>query len=152
MADFLFVDLSQREALSPEMARLSLSPDSTLSPSPPMSATAAPGNRRQPGIRTRRLKLSQAGEEGPIAGALSGASPTDQHLETRLIRGESELGLQRSQEVVRPKVPLRPLTTHIPHRPTTSPLGGGLRDPWYEVIYTYFANVSIKPYLAYICS
>uniref|UniRef100_UPI003AB06C63 leucine-rich repeat-containing protein 56 n=1 Tax=Centroberyx gerrardi TaxID=166262 RepID=UPI003AB06C63 len=113
-------DLSHREALSPDVARLSLSPDSTLSPSPPLSAAAATGNRRLSGIRSRRLRLSLA----------SGAEPPP---EAGTTRADTDLGLHRVQEAVRPKVPLRPLTTHIPHRPTTSPRGGGLRDPCTEM-------------------
>ncbi|KAF0041319.1 hypothetical protein F2P81_007217 [Scophthalmus maximus] len=56
-------DPYHREALSPDVAQLSLSSDTTLSPSPPVCATAAPGNRIPKGFRARRLRLGQANSE-----------------------------------------------------------------------------------------
>ncbi|XP_062317953.1 leucine-rich repeat-containing protein 56 isoform X1 [Osmerus eperlanus] len=122
--DFLFhspsPDLLQREAISPEVARLSMSPDSTPSPSPPLSSTASPAGQGRLGIRARRLRLSQAG-----------VSPAGTAAEAGL--GRADLGeLQRLQEGMRPRTPQRPQTAHLPHRPASSPLGSGLREPWRE--------------------
>ncbi|XP_046870006.1 uncharacterized protein lrrc56 isoform X2 [Hypomesus transpacificus] len=113
-------DLLQREAISPEVARQSMSPDSTPSPSPPLSSTASPAGHRPSGIRARRLRLSQAGVRPAGAAAEAGLSRSD--------LGE----LQRLQEGMRPRAPQRPQTAHLPHRPASSPLGSGLREPWRE--------------------
>ncbi|KAM6937875.1 leucine-rich repeat-containing protein 56 [Xenentodon cancila] len=52
-------DLHQQDPLSPDISRLLLSSDATLSPSPPLRATADPASTKMPGIRARRLRLSQ---------------------------------------------------------------------------------------------
>ncbi|KAM4618290.1 leucine-rich repeat-containing protein 56 [Polymixia lowei] len=116
-----------REALSPDVAQLSLSPVTTASPSPPLSTPAVTGNQRSSGVRTRRLRLSPA-----CRAASSVGSPADKPLEAGTTRSGSHRSLQRVQDVVRPKDPPGLLTTYIPHRPTTIPLGGGLRDPCVE--------------------
>jgi len=66
------------------MTRLLLSPDTTLSP--PVSVTATPVNRKLPGIRARRLRLSHVDSEhfpdfrreGWAPGTLTAAAETSQ--------------------------------------------------------------------------
>ncbi|XP_021428632.2 leucine-rich repeat-containing protein 56 isoform X2 [Oncorhynchus mykiss] len=116
-------DVFPREAKSPEVARLSLSPDCTLSPSPPQSATSAPGSRRLSVLRAHRLRLS-----GGVAGAV--VRPAEDHTDSETVTGVRILESQGLQEAVRPKVPLLLKTTyHMPHRPASSPLVRGLRSP-----------------------
>ncbi|XP_044049829.1 leucine-rich repeat-containing protein 56 isoform X2 [Siniperca chuatsi] len=119
-------DLHHREALSPDMAPLSLSPDTALSPSPPLSATAATGNRKPPGIRVRRLRLSQTSSEHlpdfSRVGRSRGAGAT-----------VGDLTLLRVQQLARTDVPLLPLPAHIPRPPPTSALGEGLMDSCAEM-------------------
>lgn len=106
--------------LSPDVARLSLSPDTTLSPSPPLSATAATGNRKPPGIRARRLRLSQTNSEHlPAFSSVGHCCAT---------AGDTDL--QRVRQLT--------LTAHIPQPPQTSSLGKGLKDSWYGIIKCYF--------------
>ncbi|XP_070763152.1 leucine-rich repeat-containing protein 56 [Enoplosus armatus] len=116
-------DLHHREALSPGVARQSLSPDTTLSPSPPLSATTATGNRKPLGIRARRLQLSQTISERlpdfSRAGRSPGAGATI-----------GDLTLQRVQQLPRTDVPL---PAHIPHPPPTSALGEWHRDSCAEM-------------------
>ncbi|XP_045894664.1 leucine-rich repeat-containing protein 56 isoform X1 [Micropterus dolomieu] len=108
-------DLHHRQALSPDMARLSLSPDTPLSPSAPLSVTAATGNRKLPGIRARRLRLSKtSSEDVPDFSS-------------------SDLTLQRFQRLAKTDVPLLPLPAHIPHPPPTSALGEGHMDSCAEM-------------------
>ncbi|KAG9336997.1 hypothetical protein JZ751_029913, partial [Albula glossodonta] len=72
--------LYEREAASPEISRLSLSPDPSLSPSPPPALSAPPGGQgRLLGVRTRRLRAIapgmeplQPGEEACAAGPGAG--------------------------------------------------------------------------------
>ncbi|XP_029908636.1 leucine-rich repeat-containing protein 56 [Myripristis murdjan] len=94
-------DMSNGEALSRDVARLSLSPDTTLFPSPPLSTTAAAGSQKPSGVRARRLQRRLAGGQ-PLP--ISSPAKTDMRL-------------QWGQEVVRPKIPP---STHKPHRPTTN--------------------------------
>ncbi|XP_056138394.1 leucine-rich repeat-containing protein 56 [Lampris incognitus] len=110
-------DLSYGEAFSPDVTRLSLSPDTTLSPSPPLSDTTARGNWKPSGIHKRRLRLNPA----------SGTALSLTSSAVQLPEAERRVS-NRVQEVVKPKVPQWPLTTHIPHRPTSSPFDGRLRD------------------------
>ncbi|KAK6318117.1 hypothetical protein J4Q44_G00114080 [Coregonus suidteri] len=118
-------DVFQREAKSPEVARLSLSPDPTLSPCPPQSATSAPGSRRLSVLRARRLRLS-----GGVAGAGAAVRPAEDHTESGTNTGVPGLANQGLQEAVWPKVPPLPKATyHMPHRPASSPLVRGLRSP-----------------------
>ncbi|XP_018519298.1 leucine-rich repeat-containing protein 56 isoform X2 [Lates calcarifer] len=118
-------DLHHREPLSPDVTQLSLSPDTTLSPSPPVSATAASGNRRPQGIRARRLRLSQASSEySSTEGCSHGTGTTS---------GDTDRTLQKVQHSARTNVPLLPQTTHIPHPPPTSALGEGLVDSCAEM-------------------
>ncbi|KAM4573496.1 leucine-rich repeat-containing protein 56 isoform 1-T3 [Odontesthes bonariensis] len=106
-------DLHQQEALLPDMTRLLLSPDTTLSP--PLSVTAAPVNGKLPGIRARRLRLSHVNPEhlpdfrgkGWAPGTLKAAAGTD-------------LIFQRVQQRTRTSVPPLSLSAHVPHPPPTS--------------------------------
>ncbi|CAK6960034.1 leucine-rich repeat-containing protein 56 [Scomber scombrus] len=107
-------DLLNREALSPDVARLSLSPDTTLSPSPPLSATEASGNRKLPGIRARRLRLSQATSERLPYTSSVGRPPG-----ICTSTADADLTLKSVQQVKRTKVPLLPSPAHTPHPPTT---------------------------------
>ncbi|XP_020498265.2 leucine-rich repeat-containing protein 56 [Labrus bergylta] len=99
-------DLHHREALSPDMARLSLSLDTTLSPSPPLCATGTTCNHKAPGIRARRLRLHKTKSEH--LSHFSGAGDFSETDETRT------------------DVPLLPSPVHKPRPPTTTALGEGL--------------------------
>ncbi|XP_051239540.1 leucine-rich repeat-containing protein 56 isoform X2 [Dicentrarchus labrax] len=90
----LSIDLHHREALSPNIARLSLSPDTSLSPSPPLSATAATGNRKPLGIRARRLLLNRTNLEHLPDSSKVGCSPG-----TSTTAGETDLTLKRVQQL-----------------------------------------------------
>ncbi|XP_053175918.1 leucine-rich repeat-containing protein 56 [Scomber japonicus] len=103
-----------RETLSPDVARLSLSPDTTLSPSPPLSATAASGNRKLPGIRARRLRVSQSTSER-LPYSSSVVRPPGICTST----ADADLTLKSVQQVKRTKVPLLPSPAHTPRPPTT---------------------------------
>lgn len=124
---FLFSDLLNREALSPDVARLFLSPDTTVSPSPPLSATAASGNRKLPGIRERRLRLSQASSEH-----LPHTTSVGRPLGTCTSTADTDLTLSSVQQVTRTKVSLLPSPAHIPRPPTTME-GGELMDSGYGI-------------------
>ncbi|KAL7402916.1 hypothetical protein ABVT39_021667 [Epinephelus coioides] len=127
--DSSFLSLSpdphHREALSPEVAQLSLSPDATLSPSPPLSATAATGNRKPPGIRARRLRLSQTNSDYIPDFSREGRSPGT--------GTSTEQTLQRVQQLTRANVPLLPPPAHIPRPPPTNTLGGRLMNSCAEM-------------------
>nr|XP_046250874.1 leucine-rich repeat-containing protein 56 [Scatophagus argus] len=112
-------DLHHREAFSPDVARLSLSPDTMLSPSPPLSATAATGNRKPPGIRARRLQHSQTKSEYLSDFSKIGCSPGT---------GDRDMTHQSVQQLTRTEVPLLPLPAHIPCPPSTSTLTEGFTD------------------------
>ncbi|XP_047189452.1 leucine-rich repeat-containing protein 56 isoform X3 [Scophthalmus maximus] len=112
-------DPYHREALSPDVAQLSLSSDTTLSPSPPVCATAAPGNRIPKGFRARRLRLGQANSEHlPDSGRVSCSHGT----------GDTEQTLHRVQQLTRTNVALLALTAHTPCPPPSSALHEGLMD------------------------
>ncbi|KAJ8003043.1 hypothetical protein DPEC_G00165260 [Dallia pectoralis] len=102
----------QSEVQFPEVANLSLSPDSTLSPSPPQSAPSGPGSQRLSVLRVRRLI-------GMVSGPGTEPRPTIGDPANR-----------KHQESVRLKVPQLPLATlHMPHRPASSRLVRRLRSP-----------------------
>lgn len=104
-----------------------------LSPAPPLSATAATGNRKPPGIRARRLRLSQTNLEH-----LPDFSRVERSPGTGTTAGDTDLTLQRFQQLTRTNVPLLPLPARIPRPPLTSALGEGLLDSWYGIIKGYF--------------
>ncbi|XP_039989266.1 leucine-rich repeat-containing protein 56 isoform X2 [Xiphias gladius] len=104
----------------------SLFPDSTLSPSPPVSAAAASGNRKPQGMRARRLRLSQAYSE----------HLTDSHG-TGTTAGDTEWTLQKIQHVTRTNMSLLPQAARIPRPPPTSALREGLVDSLYGIIKAY---------------
>lgn len=118
------------------MALLSLSSDATMSPSPPLSITAASGHLKPQVIRARRLRLGQASSEHLSAysgvGCLTGTG-------TRA--GDTDPKLQRVQQVTRTDVPLLPQAAHIPRPPTTN--GDGAMGSWY-------GNEQILSYI-YVC-
>ncbi|XP_036962311.1 leucine-rich repeat-containing protein 56 isoform X1 [Acanthopagrus latus] len=113
-------DLHHREALSPEVARLSLSPDTGLSPSPPLSATAATGNHKPPGIRARRLRKTSSPHLPDLSrvGCLRRTTAEDTVPTS-----------QRVQQVTKTDLPVLPLPAHIPRPPPTAHLGKGPMDP-----------------------
>ncbi|XP_035013057.1 leucine-rich repeat-containing protein 56 [Hippoglossus stenolepis] len=118
-------DLHHREAIPPDMARLSLSSDTSLSPSPPVSATAAPGNRKPQGFRARRLRLSQADSEHlPV----SGKARCSHQIGTAA--GHIERELQQVQQVTRTRLPQ---VAHIHRPPPTSAPAEGHMDPCVDV-------------------
>ncbi|XP_035796507.2 leucine-rich repeat-containing protein 56 isoform X2 [Amphiprion ocellaris] len=118
-----FGDLHHREAFSPVVAQLSSSSDTPLSPSPPLSATAATGKRTLSQIRARRLRLSQANSENvPDFSRVAcesgpGTTPAD-----------ADLILHRVQQMTRTKVPVLPQSGHVLHPPPTSVPDEGLID------------------------
>ncbi|XP_051808590.1 leucine-rich repeat-containing protein 56 [Acanthochromis polyacanthus] len=122
------LDLQHREALSSDVAQLSLSSDTPLSPSPPFSATAATGNRTLSQSRARRLRLRQANSENvPDFSRVAcesgpGTAPAD-----------ADLILQRVQQKTRTKVPVLPQYGHVPHPPPTSVPDEGLIDSCVEM-------------------
>ncbi|KAM7396485.1 hypothetical protein PAMP_019521 [Pampus punctatissimus] len=117
---YLSPDLLNREALSPDVARLSLCPDTTLSPFPPLSATAASGNQKLPGIRARRIRLRQASSDH-LPSSVGRPPGTSTNI------ANTDLTLNSVQQVTRTEVPLLPSSAHVPCPPTTME-GGGLMD------------------------
>ncbi|XP_071359565.1 leucine-rich repeat-containing protein 56 isoform X2 [Trachinotus anak] len=113
---------------SPDSSFQSLSPDTTLSPSPPVSATAASDRQNLQGIRTRRLRLSQAKSEHLPCSSKVGCSHG-----TGTTAGDIGGTLQKVQHVTGTNVPLSPQAEHIPPRPPTSALGEGLVDSCMEM-------------------
>ncbi|KAF7659257.1 hypothetical protein LDENG_00001230 [Lucifuga dentata] len=111
-------DLPQRDALSPDVARLSLSPDTTPSPCPPLNATGATGYRRPLGIRARRLQLSQVNAEPSCVSTL-----IERPLVVATTRADTNT-VRKVHQVTRPKIPLWPQPTLH----STSTLGEGLID------------------------
>ncbi|KAK5867658.1 hypothetical protein PBY51_012127 [Eleginops maclovinus] len=110
-------DLHHGEALSAEVARLSLSPDTTLYPSPPLSATLSTGMQKKPtGVRARRLRLSHTTSENlPDLSRLGRFSGSD------AATGDTDLAFQRVQQLML-------LPAHKPGPPLASALGKGLSD------------------------
>ncbi|XP_072241642.1 leucine-rich repeat-containing protein 56 [Leuresthes tenuis] len=106
-------DLHQQEALLPDMTRLLLSPDTMLSP--PVSVTAAPVNRKLPGIRARRLRLSHVDSEHLPDFRREGWAPGTLPAAT-----ERDFIFQRVQQTTRTSVPPLSLSAHVPHPPPTS--------------------------------
>ncbi|KAM8892608.1 uncharacterized protein lrrc56 isoform 2-T4 [Spinachia spinachia] len=110
--------LRPREALSPEMTGLSLSRGTPLSPSPPPSATLATGNRKPPGLRARRLRLSQTNSEHLPDLSRVGRSPG-----TETTPGDTYLKLQWIQQLTDTNKRLLLQPAYTPHPPATSTLG-----------------------------
>ncbi|XP_076590083.1 leucine-rich repeat-containing protein 56 [Chaetodon auriga] len=108
-------DLCHREALFPDVARLSLSPDTSLSPSRPLGSTAVTASCRSLGIRARRLRLSQNNSEH-----LPDFSRVGRFLGTGATAGDTDLTHQRVKQLTRTDVPLLPLAAHIPRPPKSS--------------------------------
>ncbi|XP_010881987.2 leucine-rich repeat-containing protein 56 isoform X1 [Esox lucius] len=116
----------QREVQSPEVANPSLSPDSTLSPSPPQSATSGHGSQRPSDLRARRLKaIGRVAGTGP--GAMAVLRPAKDPTVPGSTIGDPGFGNLELREAVRLRVPLLPQAMlHRPHRPASSPLFRGL--------------------------
>ncbi|KAM9753165.1 leucine-rich repeat-containing protein 56 [Menidia menidia] len=99
-------DLDPQEAPLPDVTLLSLSPDTTLSP-PPCAAAAAPVNRRLPGIRAQRLRLSQGDLQ---------RSP-DFVKEEWATGAETGLVIRRIRQTTRTNERPLSLSAHVPHPP-----------------------------------
>ncbi|CAJ1057404.1 leucine-rich repeat-containing protein 56 [Xyrichtys novacula] len=112
-------DQYHRGGLSPEVARLSLSPDATPSPSPPLSATAASCNQKPIGTRARRLRLSQTSlrENLPHFSRVGGLSGTFSSAE------ETDLTPEGFQKLTRTDLTLLPAPSLKPHPPPATALG-----------------------------
>uniref|UniRef100_A0A7N9ASU4 Leucine rich repeat containing 56 n=1 Tax=Mastacembelus armatus TaxID=205130 RepID=A0A7N9ASU4_9TELE len=113
--------LHHREPISPGVARLSLSTDATMSPFPPLRATAASGCPKQQGIRARRLRLSKASSEHLSYSSTAGCSAG-----TGMTAGDTDPAVHGVQQVTRTTVPLISQAAHRPYPPPTSALGEGL--------------------------
>ncbi|KAI1904001.1 hypothetical protein AGOR_G00001190 [Albula goreensis] len=125
--------LYEREAASPEISRLSLSPDPSLSPSPPPALSAPPGGLgRLSGVRTRRLRATgpgmeplHPGEEACAAGP--GAGRGGSALE------ETEEVKPKTQGTLGPHTlaPLRPVSSPALHapRPPSTEVSGSCKQP-----------------------
>ncbi|XP_059191734.1 leucine-rich repeat-containing protein 56 [Centropristis striata] len=115
---FLSPDLHHREVLSSEVARLSLSlsPDTTQAPSPPLSATLTTGNHKTHGVRARRLRLSQTTSE-----LLPEFSRVGHASGTGTSTGDTDLTLHRVERLANGPA-------YIPRPPPTSALGNRLMD------------------------
>ncbi|XP_070829089.1 leucine-rich repeat-containing protein 56 [Chaetodon trifascialis] len=121
-------DLCHREALSPDVARLSLSPDTSLSPSPPLSSTAVTASCRSLGIRARRLRLSQNNSEHVPDFSRVGRFPG-----TGATAGDTDPTLQRVKQLTGTDVPLLPPAAHIPRPPASSAPSERLMDSCAEM-------------------
>nr|XP_020474189.1 leucine-rich repeat-containing protein 56 isoform X2 [Monopterus albus] len=118
-----FGGLHHREAFSTDLARVSLSPDTTMFPAPPFSATVALGLSKPQGIRARRLQLSQTSSELLPDSVRAGCSRG-----TGTRAGATDPPVQRVQQRTRASVPLLAQPVHIPRPPPTSAPGEGLID------------------------
>ncbi|KAL6107007.1 lrrc56 [Pungitius sinensis] len=117
-SQFLSPALHPREALSPEVAGLSRSPGTTLCPSPPPSATLATGDRKPPGFRARRLRLSQTNSEHLSDFSRVGRSPG-----TETTPADTYLKLQGIQQLTKTNEPLLLRPAHTPRPPPRRALG-----------------------------
>ncbi|KAK2842059.1 hypothetical protein Q5P01_012259 [Channa striata] len=108
-------DLHQHNALFPDMTTRPLFSETTVSPSPPLGATAGSGHNKPQGIRARRLRFSQGSPKH-----LKDASRVECFVGTGTTAGEAELAIQRVQQVQRPDVPLLLQAGYIPHLPPTT--------------------------------
>nr|XP_040024042.1 LOW QUALITY PROTEIN: leucine-rich repeat-containing protein 56-like [Gasterosteus aculeatus aculeatus] len=107
-SQFLSPGLHPREAFSSEAAGPSLSPGTTLSPSPPPS-----GDRKPTGLRARRLRLSQTNSEHTDfsrAGRCPGAETTP---------GDTHPKLQGIQQLTKTNKPLSLQPAYTPRPPPT---------------------------------
>ncbi|XP_068168253.1 leucine-rich repeat-containing protein 56 [Antennarius striatus] len=110
-------DLQHGDISTPDVTRLTLSPGTMLSPSPPPSVTAAPENRKSLGmLRARRFRLSQTFSE----------CLPDIKKEARSSVRDTNLKPQEAQFLTRTDAPRLPLTPHMPYPSTTNTLGKGL--------------------------
>ncbi|XP_037538653.1 leucine-rich repeat-containing protein 56 [Nematolebias whitei] len=116
-------DLCQQEGLSPNMARLALSSDTTPSLSPPRCVAATPTNKKLSQIRARRLHLSS--EHLPVV--------SRQRCVRQTPAAEADLSSERLQQSARTNLPPRTPIPHIPHPPSTRGLLGGPVNSWYEI-------------------
>lgn len=125
-----FSALHHREAFSPVVAGLSLCPDATLSPSPPGRTTLTTGNHKPPGLRARRLRLSQTSSEH-LSDLRVGRSPGT----TDAPSGVSGLCLQ---QLTMADEPLLFQPAYVPRPPPTSAFGERLMGSRYGINKVYF--------------
>ncbi|KAM3609689.1 uncharacterized protein V6R79_018613 [Siganus canaliculatus] len=111
------------DTASPDSSLKSLSPDAALSPSPPLTASAVTGNRKLPGIRARRLRLSQTNSEH-----LHDLSTVRCSTGTGTTMGNTDWPHQRVQKVTGTDLAQLPLATHKPRPPPVCPLRERLLD------------------------
>ncbi|KAI4885031.1 hypothetical protein NFI96_017708 [Prochilodus magdalenae] len=114
-------DLSEAAAASPEVSRLSLSPDHTLSPSPPSRYMVPSSGGRIAEIRARRLRVSNAS-----AGI---HKPTEDILLPNPITAGRDAHLKAVNMETMKTQAAKPQFLHKPHRPDTSPVISPLREP-----------------------
>lgn len=124
----LLTDLRHQEGLSPNMARLALSSDTTPSHSPPHCVAATPTNKKLSQIRARRLHLSS--EHSPVV--------SRQRCVRQTSAAETDLSSERVQQSARTNLPPRTPIPQIPHPPSTRALLGGPVNSWYENNTWYF--------------
>ncbi|XP_030587977.1 leucine-rich repeat-containing protein 56 isoform X2 [Archocentrus centrarchus] len=109
-------DLLLRRNLSPDMAQLSLSSDTTLFPSPPLKGTAAAGNLKLQGIRARRLHFSRASSQD-----LSEFSRVEYSAEIAMTAADTD------QQISRNNVPPVAISAPIPHPPPSATMSERLK-------------------------
>ncbi|KAJ8390930.1 hypothetical protein AAFF_G00098500 [Aldrovandia affinis] len=113
--------LYEREAVSPEVSRLSLSPDLSLSPSPPLALTVPPGGQGRVSAHARRLRVRGL-LGGPLraeeAGAKRGGPWEEPEVNSRTLRPCSEASLR----------PASSPPVHSPRAPSAE-AGGICRQP-----------------------
>lgn len=133
---YLFPDWHHKDAPSSDVAQLSCSLETVMSPSPCIRATAA--NHRLPGIRARRLHLGQTSLEcGRDYNRSSG---------TGKFTGDTDLRLQRVQQLARSNVPVLSLPARIPCPPPKNTLGEGKMDNnrFYFFFFIVIGPVKVK--------
>ncbi|KAL4005978.1 hypothetical protein ACER0C_005691 [Sarotherodon galilaeus] len=103
-------DLLPRKNLPSDMARLSLAPKTTVSPSPPLKGSGAAVDLKPQGIRARRLHLSRA---------------RPQYLPK--FSSAFEIGMTSGDTDLQMSMPPMTLPAPIPHPPPTAGLSKGLK-------------------------
>ncbi|XP_034032751.1 leucine-rich repeat-containing protein 56 [Thalassophryne amazonica] len=112
-----------KDTMSSDSSFLSLSPDTPKTPSPPLSATAPTANRRPPGVRARRLLLSQVNAEPLLHSSTSGCS-----FRAAATRADTGLTIQGNPGEMSASEPLLPLLTLTPLPPGKTTSRGGLME------------------------
>ncbi|XP_029992534.1 leucine-rich repeat-containing protein 56 [Sphaeramia orbicularis] len=111
-------DMNYKDALFSDVSQPCL--ETTLSPSPPLHATAVSADRKPPGIRARRLRLSRGNAE-----ILPDSGRIRRPLEAGTTTTAENLPSQRIQQVTNTKVSPLSVSAHIPCPPLASVAGEG---------------------------